>query len=206
MEPVIQELLESSDPFQLLNYTIDELKLGLTQSSHPFRTCTLATESNGYPHVRTVVLRDINRNASELFFHSDNRSKKNNHILNNDHTALLFYSQSHKIQVCFNGTAHILTNQDELRQRFNLSKPTSRVCYGFKSMPGTKIPVPKKELLEPTIYEPLTHEKNEFAFTNFSVVKFIAQHCDILYLHHTGHIKIESKYFANAWHPHFIVA
>ena len=59
-----------------LNFIRDSLK----NSENPFHFFYFTTINNKKPENRTVVLRDLNRNASELFFHSDIRSKKNNHI------------------------------------------------------------------------------------------------------------------------------
>ena len=202
----MDNFMTSNDPIQLLNFALDELKIGITQSNHSFRTGCFATVYENSPHIRTVVLRDFKRNGNTLYFHSDNRSKKNDHLNKNSKSSLLFYSQELKLQIRFNGNSKIVDDQKELATRFDESKPQSKVCYGFNIAPSSPINVQKKELLEPTILEPLNKEQLSFAFKNFSVIKFVADECEVLYLHHDGHIKVFNKFFAKEWHSQFVCA
>lgn len=202
----MDDFMTSNDPIQLLNFALDELKIGITQSNHSFRTGCFATVHDNSPHIRMVVLRDFNRNGNTLYFHSDNRSKKNDHLNRNSKSSLLFYSQELKLQIRFNGNSQIIDDQNELSTRFDESKPQSKVCYGFKISPSTPINVQRKELLEPTVHEPLNQEQLGFALKNFSAIKFIASECEVLYLHHNGHIKTFNKFFAKEWHSQFMSA
>lgn len=206
LDILMDNFLTGDDPSLLLNYGLDELKLSITKSNHSLRTGCFATIYDNLPHIRTIVLRDFFRNDNKLFFHSDNRSKKNTHINDNPNSSLLFYSQLLKLQIRFDGSSQLINDDADRLIRFNTSKPQSKVCYGFKIAPNTPIQVNKKELLEPEIVEPLNNLQLSYALENFSVIEFSAKSCEVLYLHHDGHIKVSSTFFANEWHPQFISA
>ena len=116
--------------FQEIYKKIDDLMSeALKDSSHPYRTFSLATVDEKTPSLRTVVLRDFSLNKQYFDCHSDLRSPKIKELNKNRKFSALFYSSEKKIQLRFNGTVEIFHQNSITKERWDKVTPSSKRCY-----------------------------------------------------------------------------
>lgn len=73
----------------------DELAHAADTRGHAWRHCALATvDEEGLPHVRTVVLREVDAAAHTLCFFTDARASKVNHLARQPRAALAMWSHA----------------------------------------------------------------------------------------------------------------
>ena len=75
------------------------LNSGLLNRDAPFHIPTFICGEGKNFDGRMVVLRGVNENNKNLWFHSDIRSKKIKILKNNPHAVLLFYDKKEKVQL-----------------------------------------------------------------------------------------------------------
>ena len=93
--------------FKTIWTVLDE---GVRNIKSPFHQGYLATHSNSYPSIRTIVLRNVDSNKKVISFHTDFRSKKVDEIKVNDSISILFYDHDkkiHHLSIC-----HYIRNQN----------------------------------------------------------------------------------------------
>ena len=116
--------------FQEIYKNIDYLmSQALKDSSHPYRTFSLATVDEKTPSMRTVVLRDFSFDNQYFDCHSDLRSPKIKELNKNRNFSALFYSSEKKIQLRFNGTVKIFHQNSITKERWDKVTSSSKRCY-----------------------------------------------------------------------------
>ena len=194
-------------PDDLFSFAMNELKLGVKASKHPFHLCTIATvDAHNQPHARTVVSRGIAPPYTQLRVHSDQRSLKNEHIQLNPTVSVLYYSQPQKLQVRFTGIASIVTAGTDHKQYFNDSSQHAKLCYGYPTAPGTPITESTKEALHPNITVANLADVKATAQTNFSAIMINFTQVDVLWLCNQGHVRIAGNCDDDAWQLQYVVA
>ncbi|CAH2354640.1 uncharacterized protein CLIB1423_18S00364 [[Candida] railenensis] len=112
----------------LFNQTIANELNPPNATPQPFITCQLATvDSQGFPHVRTVVYRGFlfnDKNNNILTLTTDKRMSKYEELLHNDKFEIVFYFPISKKQYRFRGIARIIDN--EYKPRVDLSSINPR--------------------------------------------------------------------------------
>ena len=195
-----------SKPDDLFAVALEELAKATSSAKHEFHTFTLGTVHQGFPYLRTVVLRKFERECVNILFHTDIRSEKIDHLQKCPQVSLLSYGYKLRLQVSFNGVAHIEKNPELTQHQFENSSGDSQKCYAYDARPGSMIHGKKKEELQPHIQLPLTSDQISTAKDNFVVVRIVPDKCDILYLHHSGHIRIRANRTPEGWASNFITA
>lgn len=193
-------------PRDLFVFCRDELILGVRKSKHPFHLCTFCSVMDDRPFSRTVVSRGINHSLTECRIHSDRRSQKNHQLMSNPNVSLVYYSQQQRLQVRFEGTANILTNQAQEDHYFSTSSQHSQQCYAYPMSPGMAIQERTKEEQYPGISFNESDTSMHEATKNFSVIYVSIQSLDALWLSKKGHVRIHGIYDANDWDLKFVVA
>lgn len=193
-------------PNDLFNFSRDELILGVKKSKHPFHLCTFSSVHNDRPFARTVVSRGIDEHLTQCRIHSDMRSQKNKHILESPNVALVYYSQPQKLQVRFEGIAHVLTNKEMQDYFFDTSSPHSQLCYAYPSSPGTIITEKTKECVHPEVSIQNLDTCQPLARQNFSAIIITLQVMDALWLSTSGHVRIQGHRIENEWDLKFVIA
>ena len=123
----------------------DMLVRGAKQAKAAFHTPSVATinleDGVSQPDIRTVVLRDCDRDAKTLRFNTDTRSNKIRQIAENPQAAMHFYDAQAKIQlrvkvtlVALQGPAYDTAWQN--------TRPMSRECYQVLQSPGAPVDAP----------------------------------------------------------------
>ncbi|KQT70207.1 pyridoxamine 5'-phosphate oxidase [Methylobacterium sp. Leaf465] len=147
-----------------------------------FHMPALATvDAQGYPQVRTVVLRHADPVAGALRFHCDRRSDKASEIAASGHAALHGYDSAAKIQIRASGPATLHGDDALADAAWAGSMAMSRVCYGADPAPGARLPAGDAY----TLPDP------ETALTlgrpNFCAVVVTLARLEFLYLDRRGH-------------------
>lgn len=118
-----------------------ELQESLTDPSHPFRQFCLATgDPDGYPGLRTVILRSIAPGLNLSFF-TDVRSAKVEQMRKNPCVSLLFYHPGKHWQLRIEGQARIREGEQSASLWDGIPLE-SRKNYTSRTHPGSKISSP----------------------------------------------------------------
>ncbi len=156
------------------------LTLGASNRRSPFHTISIATvRSEGYPTIRTVVLRSFDRTLRTLSFHTDMRSRKFAEFKAAPHFAAHFYDPRAKIQIRLDCRATLNAGDGVSRHAWTRAQPMSRECYGQPVPPGSPIGTPE-EVGENWLGD-------DGAYANFAVVTGAILALEWLYLAAGGH-------------------
>ena len=151
---------------------------------HPLHLFSLATiDEKGNPHIRTVVLRKFQALNRIIFFHTDVRSPKTNHIRTHNNVSLHWYSASERLQIRIAAQATIHQNNNVAEDAWLASKPMSRACYTSTYPPGTPI-----KTFPSAPFVPM--ETDRSGMNAFAVVACHFKNIELLSLHASGHQRI----------------
>ncbi|MEM9877930.1 MAG: pyridoxamine 5'-phosphate oxidase family protein [Pseudomonadota bacterium] len=125
-----------------LNASYDEawtlLIRGKADRRSAFHTPSVATvDTDGYPQVRTVVLRAADKTSAELRFHTDLRARKLVEIAEQPCVSLHFYDKKAKIQLRATGLAKAHTSGFVKEAAWENTRAMSRECYRVDKSPGS---------------------------------------------------------------------
>ncbi len=122
------------------------LEAAVHRRQHPYRTCVVATSGDDGVDARTVVLRGADRATGTLRFHSDRRSAKLAHLLQDRRIALVFYGDG--VQVRARGIATVHAADEGADAAWAATSAMSRHCYLTSAAPGTPSESPTSGLPE----------------------------------------------------------
>lgn len=176
---------------QYLEEAIRELVNGHSKKRHPFRYFVLATNENGKPRQRTVVLRKTLLDAS-LVIYTDKRTQKIKDIQNNSEFSALFYDSKKLLQLRIEGKAELITDKEQIATYWHTVQASSRKDYTTIIAPGTAIINPDEIEYKP--------EENYFC-----PVKLIPKTIEYLRLQRPNHIRILFSKIDNDWSGEFLV-
>lgn len=168
------------------------------------RTPVLATVATGHPHQRTIVLRQVNTQTQQLYFFSDARAPKVQHLLENPNCNVLFWDPRKKVQIEVQAKGQIL-QQTAINQKFweqiNIGGRTS---YAALQAPGT--PIEKEQAYLPKNWAlDMDIQDSAFAFKHFAVLALDVQQLDVLHLHQAGHQRCIFSKKEDSWEKNWVV-
>jgi pyridoxine/pyridoxamine 5'-phosphate oxidase len=179
----------------LKNQFLEEAKLelvnGHSKKRHPFRYFVLATNDNGKPMQRTVVLRKTLSDLS-LVFYTDNRTQKIKDIQNNPEYSALFYHPKKLLQIRVEGKAELITDEEQIATYWHTIQESSKKDYTTNNAPGTPIKNPDN-----VDYNP---KRNHFC-----PVKLIPNTIEYLQLRRPNHLRILFSRIDTDWSGEFLV-
>ena len=168
------------------------------EPGHPYRTLTFGTTQDGTPRLRTVVLRQVNRAARRLAFHSDRRAQKIHDIRATGRVAWQGWDPETAEQVRLAGTATVHTDDPVADAMWADQTPASLDVYVRPAAPGTPID-DQGEGVDPSVAEgPVTQADVEAGRPHFAVVRTVIDEIDWLHLHPEGHVRARFAYDADA--------
>jgi hypothetical protein len=149
--------------------------------------CYVATNSDKFPALRTVVLRHVNQENLSIGFHTDKRSNKINEISEDSNVSVLFYDHEHKIQIRINGQAEVNHNNDSTAAIWSNIRSFSKKCYLVEKAPGTQSEIPTSGY--PPQFESIlpSDAELEAGYENFTYINIQIESIEWLYLHKDGH-------------------
>ena len=160
---------------------------GKKDRNSDFHQCYIASHSNPYPSIRTVVLRHVDKDLNTIGFHTDIRSNKINEIGNNSNVSVLLYDHDQKILVKLYGNATWNQKNDKTELIWTKIRPFSKKCYLVQNSPGSASELPTSgysadiEKIQP---DDKTLEKG---YENFALIEIKIKKLEWLYLHKDGH-------------------
>jgi pyridoxine/pyridoxamine 5'-phosphate oxidase len=142
MNPVIPNHYDDLDAVREEIRT--RLVRGVRDRHSAFHLMSLASsDESGSPRLRTVVLRGVCHDLSELSFHTDARSAKCRELSVHPACAMLFYDPRGHIQVRLEGRAQLHREDTVALAAWEKSTPQARQCYAIEPGPGTPIDDPR---------------------------------------------------------------
>ena len=123
------------------------LERALSERGDDLRNVQLATVSvDGRPHIRTVVLRGLERAPLVLEVHSDARAGKVRDIVEGrNRVSVLAWSSAEQLQLRFEGSATIHHDDAIARARWIALSEGGRKPYGLRADPGSAITSPSDQ-------------------------------------------------------------
>ena len=161
---------------------------GAADPQHEFHTPALATASAALGcTLRTVVLRRVEREARELSFYTDLRSRKIGEIQADPRVGLLFHSHAEDTQIRIQAEARI-HHGDALAEAAWAQVPLARRRdYMVSGPPGLPWAWPTSGLEDGLEDRAPSEEQSLSGKVNFAVVVCIVGQMDWLYLTPHGH-------------------
>lgn len=170
------------------------LESAQNDAKHPFHAPVVAStnEIEGVT-LRTVILRKCDRHATTLIFHTDRRSPKFAHLLQDPTIAWLFYDPLARLQIRVHSHATLHTQDAIAHEQWSILPQRSRDMYRTPLASGLVMP------------NMLTHNPPPLGDgrDQFAVVVGHVESMDWLYLHADAHRRIrfwiESSSFRHEW-------
>ncbi len=178
---------------------------GSLSSKNPFHFPTIATVNNGFPEVRTLVLRKVLAAEKTLIFYTDYRSPKLEQIKKNNAVSWLFYDGRASIQLRIKTIASIHHQDDTALMCWNESRLESRKCYLVQPAPSSISAYPTAGLPENFDEANLNEDSIAAGYKNFAVVKNKVVEIDWLLLNRDGHRRAQFIFGENEVKQHWIV-
>ncbi|MGB7372122.1 pyridoxamine 5'-phosphate oxidase family protein [Erythrobacter sp.] len=147
---------------------------------------------------RVMVLREFDRDAYTLRFHTDTRAPKVAAVEADPRMAVLFYDKEAKIQIRAKGIARIERDTPLAQSAWDAGSNFARRCY-LGDGPGTASPVPTSGLPQELEGVEPSEEDIVPARENFAILVVTIERLDWLYLAHTGHVRAVFDRSDEAW-------
>ena len=181
------------EPFQIIKSEWKNIKLGIQKAKHDYHSFVFSTVLKNSPNSRTVILRDFDENKPAIWFHSDRRSKKILHLVENENVSALFYDKSRKVQLRINGIADIEEDIEHNKKIWDSMKPESKLCYMGPYAPSQKISQFEPNTLEKSAHD-LDKEDEHLGLSRFCRIRITIKKLDWLKLDYKGHQRLEFKF------------
>ncbi len=189
------------DFYNDLDKTLDAawsvLTRGAKDRKAPAHTPVLATNGDGAPRVRTVVLRGCDRDARRLRFHTDRRSHKVAEIETDPAGAVLVYDPGRKIQLRLDCQLAIHLDDGLARDAWAATRDFSRVCYKVIRAPGETVGDPREVLF--------SAEHSNDGADHFAVISAVVSRIEWLYLAAQGHRRAEFVWLDGGWQGRWLI-
>ena len=172
-------------------------------SDHPFSTPVLGSIHHGnVPRLRTVVLREADREGATLRCYADIRSLKINDLRENSTLSWLFWDPTEKVQVSCSGPGRCLTGEAVVAIFEKIPKH-GRKAYATRQAPGTFSSQKTSGL--PEDWPDLQPEETDYARENFAVVETRIDRMDVLQLGREGNHRLTARRDGEAWQLQWVV-
>ncbi|MGB5358230.1 MAG: pyridoxamine 5'-phosphate oxidase family protein [Eudoraea sp.] len=183
---------ETARTDQFFKEVRQELKNGVSEKEHPFKTFVLGTVGlDKMARQRTVVLRKVSEDLLLTFF-TDFRSKKIIHIKENNKVGLLFYHPEKLLQIKIEGLARIVSSDPGVSKTWASLSKSAKKDYTTAQAPGSSIETP--EVLE------FLSERNYFCQVDIKPFKI-----EYLKLQAPNHLRVRFSSSQGLWNGEFLV-
>jgi pyridoxine/pyridoxamine 5'-phosphate oxidase len=162
------------------------LSVAVSNRKDPMRTMVVGSVAGTMAQIRTVVLRKVEINEKNIYFHTDIRSSKIEDIRRTGQLSWLAYDQAQRTQIRLCGTTTLHHGDDVAQTQWNLTPHHSRRNYLLPEGSGKKHSEDFKTHQDKLSDFSYTLEESEAGFKNFVVVITNVEKLDWYYAHHTG--------------------
>ena len=162
------------------------LSVAVSNRKDPMRTMVVGSVAGTMAQIRTVVLRKVEINEKNIYFHTDIRSSKIEDIRRTGQLSWLAYDQAQRTQIRLCGTTVLHHGNELAKTQWNLTHHHSRRNYLLPEGSGKKHSEDFKTHQDKLSDFSYTLEESEAGFKNFVVVITNVEKLDWYYAHHTG--------------------
>lgn len=174
------------------------LEGGLTRRHDPFHQGVLATIGlDGAPSARYVVVREVDRAAGMVGFHTDARSAKPAELARAPRVSLCLFGES--VQLRLSGEARVLREGPVVDAAWARTGMLARRCYLAEPAPGTDADMPLSGLPEAWVERPPGPAESEAGRVNFALVEITLDGVEWLHLAHAGHRRARFRRAGDGW-------
>lgn len=197
--PFIDWLNNYEENIHLLEADIwERLSEAVKSAKHPFHLPAIATiNEDGFPSLRTVVLRNAVSNQKSIYFHTDIRSPKWRNLQNNPAIAALFYDATARLQLRVQGQAIHHYQDAYCEHAWQKTGVSSRRCYLATQAPSSTMHYPGSGLPDDMNNRNPSLAESAPGYNHFGVVEIKVQQIDWLWLNSKGHRRVVFQYTAN---------
>jgi hypothetical protein len=175
-----------------LDATLDEIWALWIRGAHDrhcaFHEPTIVTHAGDWPAARTVILRDVDRNARALVFHTDRRARKVDELARDDRAVVHVWDSKRSIQV----RARAIVAQappEQADAAWEQLSDRGRALYGIEPSPATTTDEPVD----------MPDSLTESARDNFVVLHAEVIRLEWLFLFHAGHRRAIFEWNDGRW-------
>jgi len=173
----------------IYNEIVGLMQDAISESSHSYRTFSLASVDDKFPKVRTVVLRDFCTKNNYFEFHSDIRSPKLAELKKNNNFSALFYSSQTKVQIRYIGKTKVIYDCSETEKRWDKVTPSSKRCYMGPYSPSESLSEYHPNIPESVQFKNPSDEESLSGYKNFVIIRCYFDRVDYLKLKYSGHYR-----------------
>lgn len=150
---------------QIFTRIWESLHAAVRDDDHPFKPMQAATiGADGWPNVRTVLLRGVSERENRLTFHTDLRSPKIAELSREPRIALVCVDTARSLQLRVAGESRIVRDEQTRRAAWQASPDHDLIAYRTRLAPGTPMHDAGDALDERDVRDP------EAGFVHFCVV------------------------------------
>ena len=143
----------------------------------PMRLHVVATvDRNNRPNARTLVLRGARRDESLIWFHTDVRTPKVEHLRANPSVCAVCYDPRIGLQLRIDGIASIHHNDRLSRRHWSQYDLAVRYAYGISHCPGE--PLAENDPRLRTARRHLAEGRDDEGFEHFAVIEMRVESID----------------------------
>jgi hypothetical protein len=168
---------------------------GVNETDSAWRAPVIGTIGSTTAELRMVVLRQADKNARLLVFHTDKRSQKANQLNQSSQVAWLFFDPASAIQIRVTSIASMHNDDEVTRQLWNKVPHHARQIYADPQAPGTELNAKRAGLLN-----------DQEAFGNFLSVHCQVTDLDWLHIRTDGHLRAQFRWDGQAWSGVWVAA
>ena len=185
-----------TDLDNVLDLAWQRLERAAEKPGHPFRTLTLGTARDHAPHVRTVIVRETDREARRLVFHTDRRTRKVDDIRESDRIAWHGWNPDTREQLRLQGTATVHCDDEVADALWAAERPSSLDVYVRDAAPGTSVEAPRDGRADAVRNKTLTRDDVADGRPYFAAVRTVIDEIEWLHLHPEGHYRARFSFDA----------
>ena len=187
----------------------NDLASALGNSDHPWFLSSFATCDEYIPHVRLLVLRDVDADENSIVFHTDSRSEKISQVRNHPTTSALFWNPDDRVQLILHGESNVQTTGKIVDEQWSLCALTSRRAYLGELPPGEPADEMCVNFPEELASRPPSPEETESGRENFAVIAMSVISMDVLLLRQQGNVRARFDWKAKdnlngRWHGQWV--
>lgn len=168
---------------------------GSVKKKNGFRTMCVGTiGSDSTVALRTVINRKVDELQKNIFFYTDNRSRKFFDLQKNNQVSLHFYDAKQRVQIVLKAHAEICDDAVFTENRWQASSPQARLGYMTLDAPNTKSENPTLGYDEKFSETKPTDAESDLFKKNFTIIICKVYELEFLYLDYVGNRKANFFY------------
>ncbi len=197
--------LEKNTLSEVLDQIWQFLRRGSVDQKDFFHTPSVATIVDGWPSVRTVILRTADPTRRELSFFTDTRAEKWRSLQESPRLTWHFWHPRHRMQLRIKAAVTLHHQDDEALAAWKAQEDASRLNYSATPGPGQAVSTLEDALAAHTSFADLPNADTESWYSNFGMVVTHAVEIDYLLLSRSGHRRAKFELQDGSWNGAWLI-